>query len=79
MTEFILKKTSILSRDDLYKISTDVSNFYNVFPKYFKSIQILDKNLVEAENQYQIAVRNHLIQIENLVSVQDARVRGLQE
>ena len=44
MSEFTLKKTSILYRDDLYKISTDVSNFHNVFPKYFKSIKILEKN-----------------------------------
>lgn len=26
-------------------------------------IQMLDKNLDEAENQYQIAIRNHLIHI----------------
>lgn len=40
---------------------------------------MLDKNLDEAENQYQIAIRNHLIHIESLLSVQDSRVRGLQE
>ena len=42
-------------------------------------IQMLDKNLDEAENQYQIAIRNHLIHIENLLEVQDSRIRGLQE
>ncbi len=42
-------------------------------------IQMLDKNLDEAENQYQIAIRNHLIHIENLLSVQDSRMRGIQE
>ncbi len=40
---------------------------------------MLDKNLDEAENQYQIAIRNHLIHIETMLSVQDARIRGLQE
>ena len=31
---------------------------------------MLDKNLDEAENQYQIAIRNHLIHIETLLEVQ---------
>ena len=42
-------------------------------------IQMLDKNLDEAENQYQIAIRNHLIHIETLMSVQNSRIHGLQE
>ena len=42
-------------------------------------IQMLDKNLDEADNQFQIAVRNHLIHIETLLSVQDSRMRGLNE
>lgn len=40
---------------------------------------MLDKNLDEAENQYQIAVRNHLIHIETLLSVQGSRSNGLME
>lgn len=40
---------------------------------------MLDKNLDEAENQYQIAIRNHLIHIETLLSVQNSRIHGLQE
>lgn len=40
---------------------------------------MLDKNLDEAEDQYQIALRNHLIHIENLISLQNARLKGLQE
>ncbi|WP_299290699.1 hypothetical protein [Nitrosopumilus sp.] len=44
MSSFTLRKSSILSRDDLFKISTDVSNFHNVFPKYFKSIKIIDES-----------------------------------
>jgi hypothetical protein len=42
-------------------------------------IQMLDKNLDEAEDQYQMALRNHLIHMENLMNVQEARIRGLQE
>ena len=42
-------------------------------------IQMLDKNLDEAENQYQIAIRNHPINIESLLSVQDSRMMGLQQ
>jgi len=30
---------------------------------------MLDKNLDEAEDQYQIALRNHLIHIENLLNL----------
>jgi len=40
---------------------------------------MLDKNLDEAEDQFQIALRNHLIHIENLLQLQDARMRGLSE
>ncbi|KAL4428775.1 hypothetical protein ABPG74_001289 [Tetrahymena malaccensis] len=42
-------------------------------------IQMLDKNLDEAEDQFQIALRNHLIHIENLMQLQEARMRGLAE
>lgn len=42
-------------------------------------IQMIDKNLDEAEDQYQMALLNHLIHIENLTAVQEARIRGLQE
>ena len=40
---------------------------------------MLDKNLDEAENQFQIANRNHLIHIDTLRSVQDSRILGLME
>lgn len=38
-------------------------------------IQMLDKNLDEANNQYQIAVRNHLIHIDTLFDVQTPPLR----
>jgi hypothetical protein len=40
---------------------------------------MLDKNLDEANNQYQIALRNHLIHIDTLLSVQHSRIQGLME
>ena len=40
---------------------------------------MLDKNLDEADNQYQIALRNHLIHIETLFDVQASRMHGLME
>ena len=38
MTGFTLKRNSKANRDKLYAISTDVENFPNIMPKYFKSI-----------------------------------------
>ncbi|CAD8143739.1 unnamed protein product [Paramecium octaurelia] len=40
-------------------------------------IQMLDKNLDEAEDQYQIAQRNHLIDLENFHFLQESRYRAL--
>ncbi|CAD8123573.1 unnamed protein product [Paramecium sonneborni] len=42
-------------------------------------IQMLDKNLDEAEDQYQIALRNHLIHLENFHLLQESRNRALLE
>lgn len=40
---------------------------------------MLDKNLDEAEDQFQMALNNHLMHIESLASVQESRMRGLQD
>ena len=40
MIHFTLKKNSVMIRDRLFSISTDVENFPNLMPKYFKSILI---------------------------------------
>lgn len=40
---------------------------------------MLDKNLDEAEDQYQIALRNHLIHLENFHMLQGSRSRALLE
>lgn len=40
---------------------------------------MLDRDLDEAEEQYQMALRNHLIHIDDLIALQDSRIRGLHE
>lgn len=40
-------------------------------------LQMLDKNLEEVEEQYNLALRNHLIQIEKLVDIRDSRTQSL--
>ena len=42
-------------------------------------IQMLDKNIDEAEDQYQVALRNHLIHLEEMILLQSSRLRGLHE
>ena len=34
-----------MSRDIIFKISTDVSNFHKIMPDYFKSLKIIDDTL----------------------------------
>jgi hypothetical protein len=40
---------------------------------------MLDRDLDEAEEQYQMALRNHLIHVDELIELQNSRIRGLQE
>ena len=40
---------------------------------------MLDRDLDEAEEQYQMALRNHLIHIDDLIKLQESRMRGLHE
>ena len=42
-------------------------------------LQMLDRDLDEAEEQYQMALRNHLIHIDDLIDLQNSRLRGLHE
>ena len=42
MSSFYLHNQSILPRDVLFQISIDISNFHNVMPEYFNSLEILD-------------------------------------
>jgi hypothetical protein len=42
-------------------------------------LQMLDRDLDEAEEQYQMALRNHLIHIDDLIALQQSRLRGLYE
>jgi|TARA_B110000014_G_C19883233_1_gene457107 hypothetical protein len=47
MSSFNLVHKSNLERDIIFKISTDVENFHNIMPKYFKSLQIVSNSLNE--------------------------------
>lgn len=40
---------------------------------------MLDRDLDEAEEQYQMALRNHLIHVDELIELQNSRLRGLHE
>lgn len=40
---------------------------------------MLDKNLDEAEEQFQMALRNHMVHIDQLLMLQDSRLKGLNE
>lgn len=42
-------------------------------------LQMLDRDLDEAEEQYQMALRNHLIHVDELIALQASRLRGLNE
>ena len=41
-------------------------------------IQMLDRNLEEAEDQYQVALRKHLQHVDKLIELQESRVLGLE-
>lgn len=42
-------------------------------------LQMLDRDLDEAEEQFQMALRNHLIHVDDLIDLQESRLRGLKE
>lgn len=42
-------------------------------------LQMLDRDLEEAEEQYQMALRNHLIHVDQLIELQHSRLEGLHE
>jgi hypothetical protein len=42
-------------------------------------LQMLDKDLEEAEEQYQTALRNHMIHVDRLLRLQESRLQGLEE
>lgn len=42
-------------------------------------LQMLDRDLDEAEEQFQMALRNHLIHVDELIDLQNARLQGLHE
>lgn len=44
MSNFDLSGTSLLNRDVVFKISTNVKNFHTIMPNYFKSLDILSED-----------------------------------
>ena len=42
-------------------------------------LQMLDRDLEEADEQFQMALRNHKIRIDQLIDIQKSRLKGLQE
>lgn len=40
---------------------------------------MIDRDLDEAEEQHQMALRNHLIHVDELIALQTSRLRGLNE
>jgi len=41
---FTIERCSSLPQDKIFKISTDVENFHNVMPEYFKSLEVISQN-----------------------------------
>ena len=44
MKQFTLQRFSKLSQSHIFQISTDVENFHNIMPNYFKSLDVLEEN-----------------------------------
>ena len=40
-------------------------------------LQMLDRDIIEAEDHYNIALTNHFIHVKQLVALQDSRIKGL--
>ena len=47
MKNFFIQQNSTLSRDVLFRISTDIANFDKILPSYFKSLKIIEENKSE--------------------------------
>lgn len=73
MNTLKLEKHSTMPQNIIFKISTDVANFHNIIPKYFKSLKVINDpptekivlgNInfmgkhVEIETQHQIILHN---------------------
>jgi hypothetical protein len=63
MNSFNLFHKSNLDRDSIFKISTDVENFHNVMPEYFKSLKIIHNSSNEIIVSESILFMGRKIQI----------------
>lgn len=44
MSTFTIQKYSKLPQEKIFDISTDIENFHNIMPNYFKSLDIIEEN-----------------------------------
>jgi hypothetical protein len=64
--------------DELRKfIQLHIQNFERDLDNKDAILQMLNKDIEEAEEQYNIALTNHFIHIKQLTELQDSRIRGL--
>jgi len=63
----------------------EIRKYLNLFMQIFERdlddkdaiLQMLDRDISEAEDHYNIALTNHFIHIKQLISLQDSRIKGL--
>jgi len=44
MKQFTLQRFSKLTQSHIFQISTDIENFHNIMPDYFKSLDVIEEN-----------------------------------
>lgn len=70
------RKDAILQMLDRYSRFAYV-NFYEMFSSYLLTIG-MNRDLEEAEDQYQMALRTHLVNIDALIKLHDSRLYALE-
>ena len=43
MLKFVIKRNDKIARDDIFSLSTNIEQFSNLMPRYFKSLKIIEK------------------------------------
>ena len=69
MKTFFLEKQSEISRDVIFKISTDILNFNKILPNYFQSLVIIKENKSEkiVEEQISFLRKNSKIRTKHVI------------
>ena len=73
MKTFFLQKQSNISRDVIFKISTDILNFDKILPNYFQSLVIIKENKSEkiVEEQISFLGKNSKVLTKHVISSPD--------